>query len=78
MKTQLNYSTREINRNFKIKIYGYDEQGNRIDKAVGVKGLIEFIGVDLANKQLNRAFSTPDDKCICKLRRGIKVTYYYY
>lgn len=73
----LNYSTREINRTFKIKVYGYVD-GRKIDILVGVSGLLRLIGVELANKMLVRAFRTADDKLVCKLRRGIKITFYYY
>ena len=77
LATTLNYSAREINRTFKIKIYGYVD-GRKIDTLVGVSGLLRLIGVELANKMLAKAFRTADDKQICKLRRGIKVTFYYY
>lgn len=71
--TTLNYTTREINRNFKIKVYG-----NGINKAVGVKGFIEIVeDIDLCNRLLDRAFRAMADKQVCKLRRGIKVTFYY-
>ena len=73
----LNYTTREINRNFKIKVSGKDADGTKIHTLVGVSGLLRFVGEDMANKMLNRAFNTPDDKQVCKLRRGIKVTFYY-
>lgn len=75
MKT-LKYSTREINRDFKIKAYGYTEEGKKVDRLVGVSGLLLLIGVEHANKQLERAYRLGDDKCVCKLRRGLKVTYY--
>lgn len=73
----LNYSTREINRNFKIKVYGYVD-GRKIDTLVGVSGLLRLLGVELANKMLAKAFRTMDDKQACKLRRGVKITFYYY
>ena len=72
----LNYTTREINRNFKIKVSGIAD-GEKINTLVGVSGLLRLVGEDMANKMLNRAFNTPDDKQVCKLRRGIKVTFYY-
>ena len=46
----LNYSTREINMDFRIKVYGTDEQGNRINTLMGVSGIIDLIGVELLNK----------------------------
>lgn len=66
------YTTKEINRNFRIKINGIVD-GKKVNKLVGVKGLI---GVEMANKMLCRAFNGTDDKTVCKLRRGIKISFY--
>lgn len=63
------------NRNFRIKINGIVD-GKKVNKLVGVKGLIELIGVEMANKMLRRAFNGTDDKTVCKLRRGIKISFY--
>lgn len=77
MKNQvLNYSTSEINQNFRMKVYGRNDEGKKVDTLMGVSGLILLIGVDMMNKQLDRAFRSKEDKCICKLRRGLQVTYY--
>lgn len=70
------FTTREINMNFRIKVYGVDEEGNKINKALGVMGLIRLIGIELANKFFGRAFKAGVDKVVCKLRRGIKITFY--
>lgn len=72
----LNYTTREINSTFKIKVSGVNFSGAKLHKLVGVSGLIELIGVELANTLLKRAFNSTDDKCECKLRRGLKITFY--
>lgn len=72
----LNFSTRMINLNFRIKISGVDENGKQINTLVGVAGLIKAIGIELANKFLANAFDKGLDKLICKLRRGIKITFY--
>lgn len=73
----LEYTTKEVNGNFKIWVYGYDHNGKRIDTIVGVSGLIRFCGVEKANKFIKRAFETYDsDKCVCKLYRGLKITFY--
>lgn len=48
MTQALNYSTRYINRNYRIKVAGLNEQGER----------------------------SMDDACPCKLRRGLKITFY--
>lgn len=74
----LNYTVREINDTFKIKVSGVNFSGDKIHKLVGVSGLVELIGTDLANTLLARAFSCKTDKEICKLRRGLKITFYYY
>lgn len=73
----LEYTTREINRNYKIKVYGMVD-GIKINKAVGVRGLLELIGVEMANKLLRCAFRCMEDKQVCKLRRGIAITFYAY
>lgn len=76
-KMTLNYSTREINRNFKIKIYGMVD-GKKVNTLVGVSGLVRMLdgAIDLINRLLDRAFRGMGDKVECKLRRGIKVSFY--
>ena len=51
------YTTKEINRNYRIKINGIVD-GKKV------------------NKMLRRAFNGTDDKTVCKLRRGIKISFY--
>lgn len=68
----MNYTSKQINFNFKIKVYG---QG--LNTLVGVSGLRRIVGDDaLCNRLLDRAFASLDDKQVCKLRRGIKITFY--
>lgn len=74
----LNYTTGEINRTFKIKVNGVNFEGKKLNVLVGVSGLIKLIGVELVNKLLNRAFKCKGDKEVCKLRRGLKNTFYYH
>lgn len=77
MIATLNYTTREINKNFKIKISGIYE-GQKISTLVGVAGLLRIVNdTDLVNRLLDRAFNSGSDKEICKLRRGIKVSFYW-
>lgn len=71
----LRYTTREINRNCKIKVAGLVD-GTKVNTLVGVSGLIGMVGVEMANKLLDRAFRCMDDKQVCKLRRGLKITFY--
>ena len=75
MTTALNYTTSHINANYRIKVFGIVE-GKKINTLVGVSGMLKLIGAELANKFLSRAERSMDDCCVCKLRRGIKVTFY--
>lgn len=73
----LNYSTREINRNFKIKVSGI-VNNEKVNTLVGVAGFVRFVGdAELCNRLLTRAFNSANDKEVCKLRRGIRISFYY-
>lgn len=72
----LNYTTRDINRQYRIKVFGVNNEGNKINTLVGVSGLLELVGVELANKFMERREKCMDDVCICKLRRGLQVSFY--
>ena len=71
----MKYPTRRINADFWIKVYGWID-GVKIDKLVGVSGLLDLIGLDLLNKFVERAYKAGVNKVVCKLRRGIKITFY--
>ena len=72
----LKYTTREINANYKIKVSGLFD-GQKINTLVGVSGLVRIVAdLELTNRLLDRAFNCLDDKCVCKLRRGIKISFY--
>lgn len=74
---ELKYSTKEINFNFKVKVSGVFE-GKKINTLVGVKGLLNIVGdTELTNRLLDRAFASMEDKEVCKLRRGVKISFYY-
>ena len=70
------YSTKFINQNFRIKVYGRDEQGRRINSLYGVSGIIAMIGEELLYKFIRRAMESMQDVCVCKLRRGLVVSLY--
>lgn len=73
----LNYSTREINKNFKIKVSGIVDN-KKVNTLVGVAGFVRFVGdIELCNRLLNRAFNSANDKEVCKLRRGIRISFYF-
>jgi hypothetical protein len=72
----LKYTTKEINRNYKIKVSGLFD-GKKVNTLVGVSGFLKMVNdIELSNRLLDRAFSCMDDKCVCKLRRGIKISFY--
>ena len=73
----LERTTKEINMNFRIKVNGIVD-GKMINTLVGVSGLIKLVGVEMANKLLRRAFRCVKDAEHCKLRRGLKISFYYY
>lgn len=73
---ELKYTTFDINRNFKIKVFGMFGD-KKVNTLVGVDGYIRMVGdIDLANRLLDRAFASAGDVCICKLRRGLKISFY--
>lgn len=76
MKENLIFTTTEINKNFRIKVFGYNTDGKKINTLMGVAGILALIGEELLNKFLRRAFNSMDDVCVCKLRRGLKVSFY--
>lgn len=74
---QVVLTTTTINRNFRIKVSGL-VNGQRINKLVGVKGLLAILGGswDKLVKLVLRAFNSLTDKCACKIYGGAKVTFY--
>ena len=72
----MTYSTTQINRDFRIKVNGLNNEGQKINTLVGVSGAIELIGEEFLEKFVTRAYAAGLDACTCKLRRGIKITLY--
>lgn len=70
------HTSKFINKNFRFKVSGIDNEGNRINKLVGVSGLLNLIGETLADKFVTRALKAGLDKVKCCLRRGLRVTFY--
>ena len=48
----------------------------KINTLVGVSGCIALIGEAMLEKFLDRAYTQGSDATTCKLRRGLKVTFY--
>lgn len=78
--TAMTYSTSQINRDFRIKVYGYNNSDERLNLLVGVSGLIRLVGEELADTLVKRAFKNSyfvqNGKVVYKLRRGLKITFY--
>lgn len=78
--TAMTYSTSQINRDFRIKVYGYNNSDERLNLLVGVSGLIRLVGEELADTLVKRAFKNSyfvqNGKVVCKMRRGLKITFY--
>ena len=70
------YTTKFINQNFRIKVFGRDENGKKINTLMGVSGIIAMIGEELFYKFVTRTLDCMQDKCVCKLRRGLVVSLY--
>ena len=76
VKETKQFSSKFINQNFRIKVFGYDENGKKINMLMGVSGIIKLIGETLFFKFVQRALDCMRDVCVCKLRRGLKVSLY--
>ena len=71
------YPTSYINRNYLIKVNGIAPSGRKLNVLVGVSGAIALIGEELFYKFIGRAEKDySNDVTHCKLRRGIKFSFY--
>ena len=70
------FTSKFINQNFRIKVFGRDENGKKINTLMGVSGIISLIGEELFYKFIQRALDCMMDVCVCKLRRGLQVSLY--
>ena len=75
-KENKQYTTKFINQNFRIKVFGRDVNGKKINTLMGVSGIIAMIGEELFYKFVTRAIRCMQDVCVCKLRRGLQVSLY--
>lgn len=72
----MRHTTTEINKEFRIKVFGFNNEGKKINTLVGVSGAIDLIGEEFLDKFVDRAYKQGLDACYCKLRRGLLVTLY--
>lgn len=70
------FDSKFVNQNFRIKVFGKDENGKKINTLMGVSGIIRLIGEELFYKFVQRALDCMLDVCVCKLRRGLQVSLY--
>ena len=70
------FDSKFINANFRIKVFGCDENGRKINTLMGVSGIIRLIGEEMFFKFVQRALDCMLDVCVCKLRRGLQVSLY--
>ena len=75
-KENQKFTTKFVNQNFRIKVFGRDENGKKINTLMGVSGIIRMIGEELFYKFVQRALDCMKDVCVCKLRRGLQVSLY--
>lgn len=76
VKETKQFDSKFINQNFRIKVFGRDENGKKINTLMGVSGIIKLIGETLFFKFIQRALDCMRDVCVCKLRRGLQVSLY--
>ena len=75
-KENQKFTTKFVNQNFRIKVFGRDENGKKINTLMGVSGIIRMIGEELFYKFVQRELDCMKDVCVCKLRRGLQVSLY--
>lgn len=71
----MDWTTKQINRDFLINMQEF-VNGVRVRHLIGVSTLIELVGVELANKFVARAYNSGNDVTVCKLRRGLQISFY--
>lgn len=69
--TAMTYSTSQINRDFRIKVYGYNNSDERLNLLVG-----EELADTLVKRAFKNSYFVQNGKVVCKLRRGLKITFY--
>lgn len=75
MKT---YTTQEINRNYKIRVFGF-VNGVKVNTLVGVSGLLNILGSEeKLQKFVARAFASGKDRTDCKIYGGARVSFYVF
>ena len=76
VKETKQFDSKFVNQNFRIKVFGRDENGKKINTLMGFSGIIKLIGETLFFKFVQRALDCMRDVCVCKLRRGLQVSLY--
>lgn len=72
------YTTKEINQNFKIKVFGFIN-GVKVNTLVGVSGLLNILGSEeKLQKIVARAFASGQDRTDCKIYGGARISFYVF
>jgi len=67
---------RELSTNFRVKVYSSSDCGKTLNSLVGYSGLIDLIGLELADKFITNAILSDQQNVVNNLRRGLKITFY--
>lgn len=71
-----NYTKTEINRLFKIKVFGFIN-GVKVNTLVGVSGLLNILGDEKKlQKFVARAFASGKNRTDCKVYGGVRISFY--
>lgn len=68
--------TKQINQNFRIKIYGKNDKGESLNTLLGVSGLIRIVSLSKAIKYMTRALKSDQDKIRIKIYNSYTITFY--
>lgn len=66
------FNSRFFNHNFRLKVYGCG-----YNQLFGYSGFVNLLGYDLAYRLFCKALSSSLDVYHYRLRRGLKVSFYY-
>lgn len=71
-----NYTKTEINRFFKIKVFGFIN-GVKVNTLVGVSGLLNILGdEEKLQNFVARAFASGKNRTDCKVCGGVRISFY--
>lgn len=66
-------NSKQVNRDFRLL---FVEPSTKTRVLIGFSRLISTLGEELAQRTIERAYKSKDDKITCKFRRGIQIIFY--